>query len=1043
MSLRPLLPLVLLVAALGGAALFLLPSDEPRGEARGSADPTRERASSPEAVSDLIGATDVTTTRLASADNEAAREVVAETPESTPDSAPAAAHSTSIRGRVVDERGMPVSGAEVRVAGNRFELEFGAMISASLTELGTEAASRVLNTTTDAAGRFELRGVEPGSPMLKVVAAGFAPLVEEGLTLADGERLELADDLVALDSAIVSGIVLDHAGRPVADAEVRASATDVGFEGLVFGPSPIPDTTSDANGLFRLDTLPRGPLKLRVTHAEHVAAERDLDASEARALPEFELRLGQAVAIRGRVIEVPVTEAADLVVVAERVEPEGLFDAFEGPRAAEVDADGRFEVSGLKPETQWRLSARPKAESNGPFGFANYLDGGNRVTEVVTATAGDADVSLRWQGGASVTFRVVDDRTGEPIENLEVKQGFGWLSELTNGFGRRDSATPGGVVRIDDLSPENPTDRLMVSVDSPGYAQWKREDIEVVPGEVVDLGTIRLESVPQVLVTVLDRETGAPIEGARVSLSPELEGGTEAGGMSFRSVTMTTSVGDVGDMDEIEIGGSPFDKHTAKTDEAGVATLDSFEGRRVVVEVKKRGYAPSKVTGWLLPEGEVVTKTMKLERGASVEILALDANGDPLAGRRIEHRKSGEGDGGVATLGFGGGRDALVTGADGKLTIENLAAGTHGFKLASPGGGSSFMSMSVVTSVTGGGSNELDDSWTKLFIETGGEYELTLEDSPKGTLTGRITELGEPLSRARISLTKTKGDGATDGVESRISEVLGGLGDLGLGGGPASARADREGIFELEHLEPGTYSVRVTHKSRSMPWRTELTISAGDQSQDFDLPVSILAGRVTGPDGRPVANVPVSVERATDEQDGGSETISTSISIVSTGGPAGFSLGGGRAPIRTDENGEYELRGVAPDADLVVTAEAQGPGLRPGSSKTVRVAADERRGGVDVQIPEGGGLEVVVTRADGSAPQFAMLTLDPDGFEGESKTEFLQGGKGTVTGLAPGRYTARVQGGSIASLGAGDDDDPGQSVVVVAGEPRPVALTMP
>jgi len=87
-----------------------------------------------------------------------------------------------------------------------------------------------------------------------------------------------------------------------------------------------------------------------------------------------------------------------------------------------------------------------------------------------------------------------------------------------------------------------------------------------------------------VTVTVLDSKTSAPVVGARVTLS-EVEDEPPAGARRFRQ---TLRVADEGGDVTVDDGRS----RSAKTDEQGVATINSFEESKCRVRVEHKDHAP-------------------------------------------------------------------------------------------------------------------------------------------------------------------------------------------------------------------------------------------------------------------------------------------------------------------------------------------------------------------------------------------------------------------------------------------------------------------
>ena len=94
--------------------------------------------------------------------------------------------AAAIEGTVADAAtGLPLAGANVSLVG---------------TSLGT---------ATDAAGRFVLTGAAAGTVDVRVTLVGYAPHVERGVGLREGETARLA---VRLSAADVETVVSDRSG---------------------------------------------------------------------------------------------------------------------------------------------------------------------------------------------------------------------------------------------------------------------------------------------------------------------------------------------------------------------------------------------------------------------------------------------------------------------------------------------------------------------------------------------------------------------------------------------------------------------------------------------------------------------------------------------------------------------------------------------------------------------------------------------------------------------------------------------------------------
>jgi len=147
-----------------------------------------------------------------------------------------------LHGTVRDARGKPVAWATVRVGVNG-----GGGVASGRPDVRFTMPNPE-NLTTDQDGKFTATGMPPGDVPLWVWAPGFGPL-QQSVPVAAG-KVE-AIDLTLLDAAVITGVVRDTAGQPVAKA-------GIGF-GDEFGNFPQAHTLTDEAGRFRLENLPAWP----------------------------------------------------------------------------------------------------------------------------------------------------------------------------------------------------------------------------------------------------------------------------------------------------------------------------------------------------------------------------------------------------------------------------------------------------------------------------------------------------------------------------------------------------------------------------------------------------------------------------------------------------------------------------------------------------------------------------------------------------------------------------------------------------------------
>jgi hypothetical protein len=206
----------------------------------------------------------------------------------------------------------------------------------------------------DVPGRRYVARVAPGERCAAVVE----PVVIDGViyglrrpvalpALADGEARTID---VALDELIgaVHGVVVDPAGRPIADARVRVVVPlDAdGFDEAPFGARGLGNPKTDARGAFRIEGLPAGVARVRVHLGRNVElADPSTVAVPVRGVADVgRIVAPHAVLVRGRVAGLDRARA----VRATALLPDGTPDRVR-LHETQTDAQGAFVLDGLAP----------------------------------------------------------------------------------------------------------------------------------------------------------------------------------------------------------------------------------------------------------------------------------------------------------------------------------------------------------------------------------------------------------------------------------------------------------------------------------------------------------------------------------------------------------------------------------------------------------------------------------------------------------------------------------------------------------------------
>ncbi len=267
------------------------------------------------------------------------------------------ARRIEISGRVVDESGAAVEGAEVSLLQpEHLGADFGFALDLS--------ARRTWRTDTDKSGAFGLTDVPAiGGAQLRVTAGGF-PLHTEPAPQATSRAMVLVLVRDQKPHSTIKGRVVDAEGRAVASARVSAGAQIASV---------------DDRGWFLLDVSEIGRNVRVVALARGFQpAIAELDKHDPDGWrDEIVLTLSSTpLTIRGRVVAIHDAPAVPVPHARVWIRNPTLFGRIDGDAATveslltrddppfwmfvEADEDGRFEIGGLLDRDYWVAAADPR-----------------------------------------------------------------------------------------------------------------------------------------------------------------------------------------------------------------------------------------------------------------------------------------------------------------------------------------------------------------------------------------------------------------------------------------------------------------------------------------------------------------------------------------------------------------------------------------------------------------------------------------------------------------------------------------------------------
>ncbi len=338
-----------------------------------------------------------------------------------------------LAGRVVNDQGRPVGGAEVFLVDRLPPGEF----------LDGVGGGREPDATSGADGGFSVGELPAGvAQQLVARAAGFLPAAVRGVRPPTATPL-----LVRLETGFrLAGLVVDEQSQPVPRAQVELTSQ----KGLEEDPYHRPigrrvtrEAVSDADGRFQIAAVPAGPAVLTASARGFVSpGEIELELPQRDPSRPLVVRLRSGAVLWGRVSTTSGEGVAGARVVA-------------GDAAAASDAEGSYRLSGLA-EGEQRVEVQ----------HPSY----RRLARTVQIDAGENRLDIELPAGVSVDGRVVDAGR-DPVAGAEVRlrsEGpggrFDYRSRSDADGQFRLEPVAAGLYRLEATAPDRSTGELPQAV---------------------------------------------------------------------------------------------------------------------------------------------------------------------------------------------------------------------------------------------------------------------------------------------------------------------------------------------------------------------------------------------------------------------------------------------------------------------------------------------------------------------------------------------------------------------------------------------------
>jgi protocatechuate 3,4-dioxygenase beta subunit len=846
-----------------------------------------------------------------------------------------AARAGTVSGRVLDSGGAPVAGA--RVSWEAYRTDEQTLVD----ETKGVTAESLGETTTDAAGRFQVKLDKPGVEVSIRVTPGTLP----GAVLAgpyDSSEDVMLDDIELPAVEKVSGRVSDETGKPVADARVRATG-GLGFdEGDVVFYS---EGKSAADGSYSVPNAPANAGGLSVRAAGYSPSRQP--SMQRRTTVNVTLKRGGT--IRGVVSDPNGKPAEGAMVIV-------------GSLAAKTDASGACELAGIPTGTRqveafWKedLAAR---------------------RDTLHVKKGEAvDVALRLAKAASVTGSVIDEKTRRPIAGVRVSASSASFFR-EDARSRRARTDAKGRFRIAGLAARSHTVRasktdylpvampgILAGASSPGTLAIALQKAAAVSGRVSD-------------------ESGAPVSGARVRFARD---------SNVRALIRSGP-------------GAFFGNPGVTSGPDGAFRMRGLAAEKnLTLEAAKAGYVTAKRHGVTLKAGESIKDiTLVVKRGLEARGRVVNSAGEPIAGAEIRLTRAERG-GARFMFQIGGmnrEKPDAASGADGSFRVAGLEPGDYAVAVSRDGyapkrvpsvtvaekppndwppivlaagvpiagvlrssKGDPVVGADVFAFADGTSRNSRSDPEGRFRLEGfGGDRPLMISIRADGyaNLQRRVTPSPEEI----VIVLKTSGtirgrveDAATNrpvtDFTASYTESQGGFGGgirIVMGESEKSFQS-ADGSFELSDIPPGKWNVRATAPGYRGADVSGVELAEGETKEGVVIALKkggVISGSVLDPRrGTGVPNASVSWSEGS-----GASSMPPGMAVLAR-------LDGGAATAATtDADGRFRFEGL-PAGKITVSAE------HPDFLEVSKQIELDDEASVDLTLGLGGSIAGTVVAKDG------------------------------------------------------------------------------
>jgi len=627
--------LLVLLAALG---LYFMLSKDKAGAGDGTAP-----LSGPSAVDPAEPAAPPAQANLEAAPSRPIerREGPAAAPETKPDAQLARLDSGrgTVTGEVVDEKGAPVAGAEVRVT------RYGS--NSFLFAEGPGERVKDITGKTGKDGRYALADV-PVYDNYAIVVTHEKFSRYERSPVAVRENKETVEPRITLVPGVgLAGRITDTGGNAVPNALLKLSLTPLAS---LFGDDSgdMLEAKSDGEGRYSFMNLAPGNYSLSVVADGYGRQERPNINIDGKSGATQDVVLEIAHMIAGTVRSLDGTLLPGASVGAYSMDNR----ASQSFSQVATDQRGEFLITDV-PQGRYLLQAK--------------LAGYEMVERNLRVETGEMAVQIQMRALPRIRGQVVAAATGQPIP--------GYVVQLRQPIPNSTSTQALPDTRIQVSHPEgrfelgapapspNAQNEFRVHVIAPGFADTLSAPFVVTQGSDVNNLVVRVIQGGTLRGRVID-STGKPVSGVRVSSHHK----------EWSDDLFMQALGPM----------SPYlaTEATAVTNDEGVYVLANLMPETYQVMAKHPEYAGASQTNLTVADGgELTVRDIVLPAGGTVTGFVYGPNGSPLAGALVRLNPEGQFAGSVA-----GGPYTARSDDTGRYSIQNVKQGTYGAYASRPSG---------------------------------------------------------------------------------------------------------------------------------------------------------------------------------------------------------------------------------------------------------------------------------------------------------------------------------------------------------------------